>query len=61
MCEHVNIVRLADGWYCPDCKQMFDAKPVKVEPVQIETEQAEAPKPKKKTKKGTKANAETDS
>lgn len=27
MCIHSNIIRLATGWYCPDCKQSFDEKP----------------------------------
>ena len=28
MCDHINVVRLNDGWYCLDCKQMFDQKPL---------------------------------
>ena len=28
MCEHKNIVRIATGWYCPDCKRLFENRPV---------------------------------
>lgn len=28
MCDHKNVVRLSEGWYCLDCKQMFDTKPM---------------------------------
>ena len=56
---HPDIIRLADGWFCPDCKQKFDEKPIVKEKItflnvqekddQPAEEPAEKPKPKKKT------------
>ena len=40
-CEHKNIVRIAGGWFCLDCKQLFDQKPL-------------PPKEEKPKKKGAK-------
>lgn len=48
MCDHKNIVLLADGWYCPDCGEHFDEKPKKPK--------AEKPKePKVEPKKANKS------
>lgn len=32
MCDHKGIVRLADGWYCPECKEAFTEKPIVKKP-----------------------------
>ena len=37
MCEHKNIVRINTGWYCPDCKELFEDKPEKKEPQKKKT------------------------
>lgn len=61
MCIHSNIVRLATGWYCPDCKQTFKEKPSvpKITFLNVEEEKPveEKPKPKRtrKPKADTKA------
>ena len=61
MCDHEQIVRLADGWYCPDCKQHFDEKPtprVKITFLNVEEKDGVEAKPEKKktTKKAVKKN-----
>lgn len=55
MCIHSNIVRLATGWYCPDCKQTFQKKP-DVPKITFLNVEEEKPKPKRTRKpKDTKA------
>lgn len=50
MCDHKNVVLLADGWFCPDCGEHFDEKPKKPK--------AEKPKePKKAEPKKAKSTA----
>ena len=51
MCDHKNIVLTAEGWYCPDCKQVFIKKPVAPKEVKPKAEA----KPKAKPKKASKA------
>lgn len=41
-CTHEKALRLADGWFCPDCQQGFPEKP-------------KAEKPKKKDKSDSKS------
>lgn len=41
MCDHKNLIRLNDGWFCLDCKTLFADKP-----------QPPKDKPKKTKKKG---------
>ena len=48
MCDHNNVVRLSDGWYCLDCKQMFDQKPL---PPKVEVKEEKPKKTKKKAEK----------
>lgn len=48
MCDHKNIVLTAEGWYCPDCKQVFAEKPKA--PKKADKPKSEA-KPKKKASK----------
>ena len=64
MCIHPEIVRLATGWYCPDCKQTFEERPKATKITFINTEEnpvdpavEEKPKPKRtrKPKADTKA------
>lgn len=44
-CKHDVLVKLADGWFCPDCGQTFAVKP-------MPPKEEEKPK-KKKAKKTT--------
>lgn len=27
MCEHKKVFKIASGWFCPECKQVFTEKP----------------------------------
>lgn len=46
-CKHEVLMKIADGWYCPDCGQKFKVKP--------QPPKEEKPKEKpKKVKKSTK-------
>ena len=49
MCTHPNALRLADGWFCPDCKQTFDSKPISKEPEKLTAAETETPATKKTT------------
>jgi len=54
MCIHPEIVRLATGWYCPDCKQTFEERPKATKITFLNVEEApveEKPKPKRTRKK----------
>lgn len=48
MCNHENVVRIQGGYFCPDCKRMFDQIP----------EKPKAEKPKTEKPKSTKKKAE---
>lgn len=49
MCEHKNIVRLQNGWYCTDCKTLFSEKPI---PVEVKDVKPKVQPKKKKVSKG---------
>ena len=46
MCEHKGILLTAEGWYCPDCKQMFAEKPKAEKPKAEKKEVKKEPKSK---------------
>ena len=49
MCDHKNVVLLADGWFCPDCGEHFTEKPKAEKPK--EPKKAEPKKAKSTAKK----------
>lgn len=57
MCIHPEIIKTQDGWYCPDCKQMFDKRPTeKITILNVEDAKEvkeEKPKAKKTNSKST--------
>lgn len=49
MCNHENIVKTMDGWFCPDCGKAFDKKPILLKEGKITFLNVEE-KPKKNSK-----------
>ena len=50
MCEH-RFVRIQTGYFCENCKQIFDKIPPREAKAEVKAEEKPAEKPKKKTAK----------
>ena len=50
-CEHKEIVKTLNGWYCPSCSSWFDSKPVAPKEGKITFLNVTEEKPKKKNSK----------
>ena len=53
-CNHENIVKTMDGWFCPSCGELFKGKPILPKEGKITFLNVEEEKPKKKNSKSTK-------
>ena len=54
MCDHDNLVRVQNGWFCPDCGQLFEERPTR--PIKItflNTEEKPKKTPAKKPNKSS--------